>query len=86
MRAGRNARRTQVLTLRAFFRDRCSLGALAVALFAGVQRLVVDVGDEAKAGMIIGVVQNQAVRLALGRAKATTDDLDEQAFAFGRAA
>ena len=41
-----------------------------------------DVGDEAKPGVIIGMVEDQAVSLALSRAQTATDHLHEQYFGF----
>ncbi len=62
--------------------SRCRAAALLVP--AVVEVLVMDVRHEAKAKRGVGVIEDQAVRLALGRAKTTADDLGVEDFRFGR--
>ena len=87
-RRGTYARRgLQVRAGRAFLRQRCRLlpgFALAPLVPAVVERLVVDVGDEAEPERAVGVIEDQAVRLALGRAQPSSDDLDVEHLRAGR--
>src|SRR5437016_4007700 len=44
-----------------------------------------NVGDKAEPQRCVGVIENQAVIFAIGRPQASSDDLDIQNFAVGRA-
>jgi hypothetical protein len=50
-----------------------------------VELVTVNVSNEAEPNMIIGMVEDETVVLALGRAQTTTDHLNEQHFALGGA-
>src|SRR5690606_29065236 len=67
---------------RAFLRHRFAsvLAGRWLALLASEQRLVMNVRHEPKAGVIIGMVEDQAVSLARCRPQAATDTLHEQDF------
>ena len=58
----------------------------SLALFAIVEFVVVDVGDEAQPDVVVGVVEDQAVGLAVRGAQPAADHLHEQDFGLWSAA